>query len=138
MGLFVTAMTVPAAADKVFTGIIDGVALGGYDAVSYFTGSEPIPGKEDITSTWDGAVYRFSTPENRDMFMKSPQEFAPQYGGFCAYAAAKGALAPGDPLAWTVVDKKLYINLSPAIRKTWLQDVPGNIRKANANWPSLQ
>jgi hypothetical protein len=127
-----------ALADKVFTGLVDGVALGGYDAISYFSSSGPMAGDPAIIAPFGGATYRFVTTANRDAFLKSPEKYAPQYGGFCAYAAAKGALAPGDPMAWTVTNDKLYINLSPAIKQTWSNDIPGNIAKADANWPTLQ
>jgi YHS domain-containing protein len=137
-GIFYFAAVGGALADKVFTGVVEGVALGGYDAVSYFSGSEPAMGDAAITAPFGGATYRFASAANRDAFMKSPEKYTPQYGGFCAYAAAKGALAPGDPLAWTVVNDKLYINLSPAIKQTWAKDIPGNIAKADANWPTLQ
>lgn len=137
-GLFYIATVAGALADKVFTGLVDGVALGGYDAVSYFSGLEPTMGDQAITASFGGATYRFASSANRDAFLKSPEKYAPQYGGFCAYAAAKGALAPGDPMAWTVANDKLYINLSPAIKQTWSKDIPGNIAKADANWPTLQ
>lgn len=127
-----------ALADKVFTGLVDGVALGGYDAVSYFSGNEPVKGDPSMTADYDGATYRFASAASRDVFKAKPEKYAPQYGGFCAYAAAKGALAPGDPMAWTIADNKLYVNLSPAIKQTWSKDIPGNIAKADANWPSLQ
>jgi YHS domain-containing protein len=137
-GLFYFAAVGGALSDKVFTGLVDGVALGGYDAVSYFSGTAPVAGDPAIIATFGGATYRFASATNRDAFLKSPEKYTPQYGGFCAYAAAKGALAPGDPMAWTVVKDKLYINLSPAIKQTWAKDIPGNIAKADANWPTLQ
>jgi YHS domain-containing protein len=137
-GLITMATIGSAFAEKVFTGLIDGVALGGYDAVSYFSGNEPVIGDPAITADFGGATYRFASAASRDMFKAEPEKFAPQYGGYCAYAAAKGALAPGDPMAWTVEKDKLYINLSPAIKQTWSKDIPGNIAKADANWPTLQ
>jgi hypothetical protein len=128
----------PVSTDKVFTGIIKGVALGGYDAVSYFSGGGPLKGDLGIIVDWGGASYRFATVANRDLFVANPEKYVPQYGGYCAYAAAKGSLAPGDPLAWTVYKDKLYINLSPAIREKWSEDIPGNIVNANINWPGLK
>jgi hypothetical protein len=127
-----------AQAAKVFTGVIRGVALGGYDTVSYFTGAGPVKGDPGIMVVWEGVNYRFATVANRDLFVANPGKYLPQYGGYCAYALAKGALAPGDPMAWTVYQDKLYINLSPAIREKWSVDIPGNIDNANANWPGLQ
>jgi hypothetical protein len=137
-GLFYISAAISAHAAKVFTEIVKGVALGGYDAVSYFTGNPPLKGDPGIMVVWEGVNYRFATVANRDLFVANPEKYAPQYGGFCAYAAAKGALAPGDPLAWTVYQDKLYINLSPAVREKWSVDIPGNIDSANANWPKLQ
>ena len=125
-------------AAKVFTGLIDGVALGGYDPVSYFSGADPVIGDPSITETYDGATYRFASAASRDIFKAKPEKYEPQYGGFCAYAAAKGALAPGDPLAWTIYQDKLYINLSKPIREKWSMDIPGNIDNADQNWPKLQ
>jgi YHS domain-containing protein len=121
---------------SVYTGVIEGVALGGYDAVSYFSGT-PVEGDAAITQQWQGATWRFASTANRDLFAGNPEKYAPQYGGYCAFAAAKGSLAPGDPLAWTVHKDKLFINLSPGIRDTWSKDIEGYVAKADANWPAL-
>ena len=71
------------------------------------------------------------------MFDADPEKFAPQYGGYCAYAVSKGATAPTDPNAWTVYDDKLYLNFSTDVRSIWQEDKPGNIAKADANWPGV-
>jgi YHS domain-containing protein len=115
---------------------IEGVALGGYDATSYFTG-QPVAGDAAITQNWQGATWRFASTTNRDLFAANPEKYAPQYGGHCAFAAAKGSLAPGDPLAWTVHKSKLYINLSSSIRDTWSEDIEGYVAAGDANWPGL-
>lgn len=121
---------------KVFTGLVEGVGAGGYDVVSYFSGA-PVEGSADITAQWNGTTWRFSTEENKAAFEATPEKFAPQYGGYCAYAVAKGGTAKGDPLAWSVVDSKLYLNLSQSIRTKWQEDIPGNIKAGNANWPKV-
>jgi YHS domain-containing protein len=121
---------------KVFTGIVDGVAVGGYDPVSYFSGA-PLEGKPEITSSWNGAEWRFATEANKAAFVAAPEKYAPQYGGYCAFAVSKGATAKGDPEAWTVADGKLYLNLSKGIREQWQSDIPGNIAAADANWPKV-
>jgi hypothetical protein len=138
LGLALIAIISPAWAGDPpqFTDLIPGVALGGYDATSYFAG-EPKEGDTAITQNWQGVTWRFASAANRDLFAATPEKFAPQYGGHCAYAAAKGSLASGDPLAWTVHKDKLYINLSSGIRDTWAKDVEGYITKADANWPGL-
>jgi YHS domain-containing protein len=122
--------------DPVYTGLVSGVGAGGYDVVAYFSG-QSAPGKADITAQWGGATWRFANAENKAAFEASPEKYAPQYGGYCAYAVSKGATAKGDPEAWTVVDGKLYLNFSTGVRETWSQDIPGNISAANANWPKV-
>ena len=114
-----------------------GVALGGVDVVAYFTEKTSKPGKPEFKTHWKDVDWYFSSAENMQAFIAAPEKFAPQYGGYCAYAAAKGGVAAGDPQVWSVVDGKLYINLSDAVKKLWVQDIPGNIAKANKNWPGL-
>jgi YHS domain-containing protein len=113
------------------------LALSGYDAVSYFKDGKPVVGRAEFTYNWMDAVWRFASAENRDAFAKEPEKFAPQYGGYCAFGTSQGHLVPGDPQAWKVVDDKLYLNYNKDVQKFWLEDVPGNIQKANDNWPKL-
>lgn len=125
-----------AAKSEIFTGIVEGVAVGGYDAVSYFSG-KPMEGTAEFSTKWKDAEWRFASAENRDLFAASPEKYAPQYGGYCAYAVSKGATAKGDPNAWTVNDGKLYLNFNESVRTTWRTDILGNISKANQNWPKV-
>lgn len=120
-----------------YTGLVKGVALGGYDATSYFTGT-PVKGAKTITQNWQDVTWRFSSEANRALFAASPEKYAPQYNGHCAFAAAKGALASGDPTAWTVHNDKLYINYSADVRQTWSEDIDGYVTTADKNWPGLQ
>lgn len=126
-----------AANDEVFTGLVEGVAVGGYDPVAYFTENKPVKGSEEITADYKGATWRFASSENRDTFLADPERYAPQYGGYCAYAVSTGYTAKADPEAWTVVDGKLYLNYSKGVQSRWSQDIPGNISKADANWPGV-
>ena len=105
--------------------------------VAYFEESAAREGSKDFTHEWNGATWRFASAANRDAFAKEPERYAPQYGGYCAYAVAKGATADIDPQAWKIVDGKLYLNLSRSIQERWEQDIPGYIAKADANWPGL-
>lgn len=125
------------AASPIYTGRIKGVALGGYDAVAYFTQKAAVKGDKQFAASFMGATWWFSSEANMKMFEASPKKYAPQYGGYCAYAAAKGALATGDPEAWTVYNGKLYINFSKSVRDIWSQDIPGNVAKADANIANL-
>ncbi len=122
--------------DPVFTGLVSGVGAGGYDVVAYFSG-QSAQGHAEITTSWNGAVWRFASSANKAMFEADPRKYAPQFGGYCAYAVAKGYTAKGDPEAWSVVDGKLYLNYSKAVRAKWQEDVPGNITAGNANWPKV-
>ena len=126
-----------AAAPEIFTGLVKGVAVGGYDPVAYFTAHKPVMGKGDISYAWKGATWRFASEKNRDAFKADPEKYAPQYGGYCAYAVSQGATAKGDPKVWTVVDGKLYLNLSPGVQKRWENDIPGYIKAADKNWPDV-
>ena len=114
-----------------------GTAIHGYDPVAYFTEGKPREGSSDYTHEWRGATWRFASAENRDRFRAEPEAYAPQYGGYCAYAVAKGATANGDPELWAIEGGKLYLNLNPDVQKLWDADRPGYIAKADANWPGL-
>lgn len=122
---------------KIFTGLVPGTAVGGYDSVAYFTEGQAVPGSADITLEHAGAVWRFASEDNRAAFAAAPDKYAPQYGGHCAFAAAKGYLAKGDPEAWHIENGKLYLNFNKQVQKMWFEDIPGYIKQADANWPKL-
>ena len=115
-----------------------GLALKGYDPVAYFTEQKPVTGKAEFTARHEGATYRFASAVSRDAFLAEPAKYAPQYGGYCAYGVASGYKAPIEPDAWTVVDGKLYLNYNQSVRSRWRSDIPGYIRKADANWPAVR
>lgn len=116
----------------------DGAAIRGYDPVAYFTADEAVPGKPEFTAEYEGATWRFASAANRDAFLADPAKYAPQYGGYCAWAVSQGYTAPVDPEAWSVRDGKLYLNYSTAVRVRWALDKSGNIAAADANWPGLR
>lgn len=138
--MFVTlplvAGSVPALAGKVNAGG-NGVAISGYDPVAYFRQNAATKGNADYSASHDGATYHFASVENRDTFAADPEKFAPQYGGFCAYAVANGYTAKIDPEAFSVVEGRLFLNYSKGVRSRWLQDTAGYITKGDANWPAL-
>jgi len=116
----------------------DNVAIHGYDPVGYFKMGKPVEGIREFSSKHDGAVWLFSSAENKTLFDGNPSKYAPQYGGHCAYAVSKGAKAPTVPEAWTIADGKLYLNYSIGVRQTWQTDQAENIKKADINWPGLR
>lgn len=135
---FALALRPAAAAEPpVYTGIVKGIAVGGYDPVAYFTDGKPVMGSKDITLDHEGATWRFASAANREAFKADPAKYAPQYGGYCAWAVSQGYTAKGDPNAWTVHGGKLYLNYDKSVQSTWAKDIPGNVTKGNANWPKV-
>jgi YHS domain-containing protein len=114
------------------------VAIKGYDTVAYFTASRAIKGSEALTVSYHGMTWYFSTKEHRDLFAKSPEKYAPQYDGYCAWALTENRKAITDPEVWKIVDNKLYLNCSPAAYEKWIKDIPGHIKKADENWLKMQ
>jgi hypothetical protein len=114
-----------------------GVAIRGYDPVAYFTDSKPTKGDPKFSYSWGGASWQFASAEHRDLFGQSPEKYAPQYGGYCAYAVSEGHTAEIDPNAWKVVDGKLYLNYSLDVREMWQKNQAARIVKADKNWPTL-
>ena len=112
-------------------------AVKGYDVVAYFTDGKPVKGVKQFTYEWKGATWFFANAENLAEFMNNPEKYAPQYGGYCAWAVSQGSTADIDPEAWKIVDGKLYLNYDADIQTKWSADIPGNIQKADANWPGL-
>jgi YHS domain-containing protein len=114
-----------------------GVALGGYDPVSYFTGGMPARGDAKIEATFNGALYHFVSQDNRATFEKDPTKYAPAYGGFCGYAASVGKVRPANPLLWSIVDGQLIVQHTKGAVELWEKDVTGNKAKADKYWPRL-
>lgn len=133
----VTLPAMPAAAAKPPVFSTRKGAIRGYDPVAYFTQNAAVKGASDITSTHEGAVFHFATPENKAAFDANPAKFAPQYGGYCAWAVSQGYTASIDPEAFDIRGGKLYLNYSKRIQRKWLGDVAGNIAKGDANWPNV-
>ena len=96
------------AIDPVFE--TDGVAIGGYDAVAYFTDAKAVEGTKQHSFDWYGATWHFVSEANRAAFAKDPEKYAPQYGGYCAFGVSRGYAVKVDPTAWKIVDGKLYLN----------------------------
>lgn len=115
----------------------DGVAIKGYDPVSYFTEGKAVPGSPERQLEYKGSVFRFASQANLDAFTLDPAKYAPQYNGFCAFGTSKGYKAAIDPTAFTVVNGKLYLNYNEEVRRMWSADIAGFVAKADKNWPSV-
>ena len=121
----------------VYTAKANNVAVGGYDAVSYFTEGTPVKGSGTYSTTYEGAQFEFASQENLDKFKADPARYAPQFGGYCAWAVAHDKTAKGNPQNFTIVDGKLYLNLNDKIQKDWRNHQAEYIAKGNQNWPGV-
>jgi YHS domain-containing protein len=115
-----------------------GIILKGYDAVAYFKQGKPLKGNPEIASTYQGVTYLFASATNKADFDKDPAKYVPQYGGFCAYAAANGVIVGIEgPNAFTVYKGKLYLGGNQDALKSFKTDIDENIEKADAYWRQL-
>lgn len=128
----------PALASGTINTDADNVAIEGYDPVAYFTREAAVPGDPSLEYVWQGARWRFATPEHRDLFAADPDRFAPRYGGFCAGGMSVGVKATIDPEAWAIIDDRLFLSFRKEGIERFAQDPEENIAKADAHWQQLQ
>lgn len=114
-----------------------GIALKGYDVVAYHTERKPMKGTDTFAYEWKDAIWFFTSAENRDMFIADPERWAPQYGGYCAWAIAKDMTRPINPKIFRIFDDKLYLNLNMKVHKEWLGKHEQFIVKADEKWPDV-
>jgi len=117
---------------------VNTVGVNGYDLVTYQTDKRPLRGNGNYVATHNGVTYLFSNEENKTTFEKNPDKYLPAYGGWCAFGVSVGKKFSADPKVWEIVDGKLYMNLDNGIKKMWISDIPGNIKKANKHWPNIK
>lgn len=125
------------AASDINTGFFGSTAIKGYDAVAYHTEQKPVKGRKKHAYEWMNAKWLFATEANRTAFAANPEKYAPQYGGYCAYAVSQGYTAGIDPEAFYLLGGKLYLNYSPDIQKQWLENRDQFIKDADKNWPEV-
>lgn len=125
------------AASEIQKAFVGGVAIDGTDPVAYFREGRAVEGSSKFSFRWKDAEWRFKNAANRDAFKADPEAFAPQFGGYCAWAVSQGYTAATDPQAWTIDGGKLYLNYSLGVRNRWNGDRAGNIAKGHKNWPKV-
>uniref|UniRef100_UPI00404896CD YHS domain-containing (seleno)protein n=1 Tax=Vibrio anguillarum TaxID=55601 RepID=UPI00404896CD len=136
--LLLLVSNVSLAEDEIYTSFLSNKALSGYDTAAYFTRGEPIKGSSDFSTLYKNAQWYFSSKENLELFLNNPNQYAPQYGGYCAWAVSeKNDFAPGDPNQWAIVDGKLYLNYDKKIKTLWDANQAVHIQQADKNWPNL-
>lgn len=117
------------------------VAIQGYDPVAYFKQSKAVKGKKEISLNHEGALYYFSSQNNKAAFEKNPASFEPQYGGWCAYAMGEnGEKVEINPTTFKIIDNKLYLFYNAFFvntLKSWNKDEENLIKKADTNWKKL-
>ncbi len=131
------ALAASALANEVINVDKNGLALQGYDPVAYFTDGKPVKGSPEFTESYKGGTYQFASVEHKKMFAASPEKYVPQFGGFCGYAASINKLAPIEVEYFQVLHDRLVLQHNEKAWKLWHQDVEGNLKKADANWPAL-
>ncbi len=123
--------------DEVYTGFFSDTALSGYDTVAYFKEGKALKGKKKYRTQYKGANWQFYNAENLQLFNLNPEKYAPQYGGYCAYAAADNRTAGGDPEFWSIHNGKLYLSYDQDIAEKWESNKEEIVKNADNNWPQL-
>ena len=116
------------------------LSISGYDPVAYFTDGKPVPGKPEFEYLWRKLRWRFASGEHRDLFVKDPDRYAPQYDGYCAMGVAwadphKDTV---DPEAWAIIDGKLYLTHTVRGLDAWRESASESIKAADRNWSSVK
>jgi hypothetical protein len=122
--------------EEINSSYFGGVALGGYDAVSYFTQSKAVRGNKSYAAQWKAVTWLFSSDANRQRFVDDPAAFAPQYGGYCSNQMSLGHLSDIDTDVWRIIDNKLYLFGHDSGRVRWASDTGQRILDANRYWDS--
>lgn len=116
----------------------DGRAIRGFDTVAYFTDQAPIPGDAKYSFVWNGAKWLFANADNLEKFKQSPENFVPQFGGYCSNSMSHGTMMDGDPQAWKIVGGKLYLNSNQKAKTEWEADQDNLIKRGDSNWAEVQ
>ncbi|OYU68230.1 MAG: YHS domain protein [Cytophagaceae bacterium BCCC1] len=118
-----------------------GLAIQGFDPVTYFTQNKAIEGNKQFAAQYDGVTYYFSNATNKDLFVKEPKKYEPQYGGWCAYAmGATNNKVEIDPETFKILNGKLYLFFHSWTNNTllkWNKDEANLKAKADKNWQAI-
>lgn len=135
--LLATAARADGVTIPVVTDPLTGVAIDGFDPVTYFVEPEPRQGVPDYEYVWSGASWYFVSAANRDVFARNPTVYAPQYGGHCLMSLSRGYLSDGKPRLFAIEGLKLFFFYSTANRDAFLMSKTGALTLADANWLKL-
>lgn len=118
-----------------------GLAIEGYDPVSYFDSGKAMEGKKELAIVSEGITYWFNTPQHQELFRANPAKYQPQYGGWCAYAMGdSGKKISVDPETFKVLNGKLYLFYNKFFNNTlkdWNKAELALKAKADQNWSKI-
>jgi len=113
-----------------------GIAIEGYDPVSYFTDNKAQIGNKAFSYKWHDVTWQFANKLHLELFIKAPQKYVPQFGGYCALGAAHNGAVPTDPETFTIHKGKLYLNMASPVGVTWRLNPDFHIQRASKAWAS--
>lgn len=118
------------------------IALDGYSPVSYVDLGLAQKGIKEHKTEYKKVYYYFTSAEQKAAFNKNPEQYLPQYGGFCAFGIYAGAKFRTDPNKFISKDGKYFLylyNIELDAQQLWLdaKDHDGLLAKANENWEKL-
>jgi YHS domain-containing protein len=147
LALLISGQSVFAASSINTIGSETGDAIGGFDAVGFWTEKKALPGKREHSFDWMGAKWLFASQSNADLFKSDPQKYAPQYGGHCTWGISENVISRKTfGGVFELMNDKLYLfapgNRAPdGARTSFWQSGGGPGRRipdAEKYWPSLK
>lgn len=112
----------------------DRVMLFGADVVAYFTQNMFVQGTSQFSSNYQNINFHFSSAEHKAMFDKAPEQYLPQYGGYCANGIMFGIPWGGNATDFKMVKGKLYIFGGQVSQAAFELDLDNNIALADQYW----
>ena len=132
--LLIFVSTSAQALDHIYTSYFSSKAVSGYDVIAYFDEQKPVKGKSEYQISYKNANWFFSSQSNLEKFKANPEQYAPQYGGYCAWAMASNDDAPGNTPFWNIYNGKLYLNYNQEIMDKWTANKDEFIKQADIHW----
>jgi hypothetical protein len=127
-----------ATTERVVVNRYTGLAIEGFDPVTYFVDARPMPGLPDFEASQAGAVWRFRNEGNRAVFAAHPEVYGPQFGGYDPIDLGRGVTFPGNPRFWLISGQRLYLFGREENRDAFAADAERILREAKARWPELE
>ncbi len=114
----------------------NGIAIEGYDPVSFFTEKSAVKGK-DFHFIWSGKKWLFTSQKHLDAFISDPEKYVPQYGGYCAFGISSGYKAKPKMDAFTIHEGRLYLNFANYVKERWLEKVAEKVQSGDQHWINI-